>query len=157
MFSFSHAIATFVLAGSAVTGITVVGNVTHDAAANNLTQLAQIQELALAGDGTYPEQLASLESSLCTEDVLTVFEEQCAEGGSGFFGNVIPMDFKIAYVLNDEGTHYVVAQLMKDDSLLVISDTVKEPIACDEFNHECIAQLTDDEQLRNSVVDWKSI
>lgn len=120
----------------------------------NVAQLAQVQELAISGDGKYPEQLGSLENSICAPDIADVFGEACNDGGQSFF-KLVPVDgYPVSYMLNAERTHYVLARQLKNGSVVAISDGKSEPTICDTYN-ECLAQLTDDEGLLNSDPVWQ--
>lgn len=155
MFRFEYATPVIILSASAIMAAIIISNADQAGASDNLTQLAQIQQMAVASDGTFPDQLGSLESTVCAQDIAYVMEG-CDNGGRNFFG--IPIDdFAVSYVLSADRTHYVVAKQLKNDSVLAISDTASEPIKCETYNYDCLAQLTADEGLRNSVPNWQTL
>lgn len=155
MFSFRFATTVILSIGAAVAGTQIVVGATHTAVAADLTQIAQTQQMAVDGDGAYPEELGSLEATFCAADIADVYGEACDDGGRNFF-DVLPLDdFAVSYALNAERTHYVVAKQLKDASVIMISDTTKTPVTCEAYNYECLAQLTDDEDLRNSTPTWQ--
>ncbi|MGH8953690.1 MAG: hypothetical protein ACRDVF_01620 [Microbacterium sp.] len=157
MFSHVKAFGVFLAAIAAASGIALGANATQAASAENLTQLAQNQELTLAVDGTYGEQFASLDQTFCAPDLADVFGEACEEDGPGLFNIVAVDDVDISYSLNAERTHYIAAQQLKDGSVLVISDTTTRPVSCEAYSYACLAQVTDDEDLRNSVPTWQTL
>lgn len=138
------------------TGVTCAPELLQLPVVANVAQLAQVQELAIAGDGKYPDRLGSLENSIYAADIAQVFGEACDHGGQNFF-DLIPVDgYPVSYTLNVERTHYVLARQFKDGSVVAISDDKSEPIICETYG-ECLAQLTDDEDLRNSAPVWQTI
>lgn len=156
MFSFGFATRVIISSASVALAATIIPNAVQAGASDALAQLAQVQQMAVASDGTFPDQLGSLENTICADDIADVFGEACDNGGRNFFG--IPLDdFATSYVLSADRMHYVVAKQLKDDSVLVISDTITAPITCDAYDYNCLAQLTEDEGLRNSVPDWQSV
>ncbi|MFF7292027.1 hypothetical protein ACFY9N_05770 [Microbacterium sp. NPDC008134] len=157
MFSYVRAFGIILAAVAATSGMALGANAAQAASAANLTELAEIQELTLTGDGTYAEQFASLERTFCADDIASVFGEACEEDGPGLFNIGAVDDLTISYSLNPERTHYVAAQQLKDDSVLVISDTSPRPVSCVEYNYDCRALVTDDEDLRNSVATWQTL
>ena len=155
MFSFASATIVILGAASVIAAATIIPNVAQSRVAVDLAQLAQHQQLGVASDGTYPEQFGSMENAFCGADIAVVFDSACDDGGRNFFG--IPMtDFEVSYAVSTDRLHYLAATLLNDNSVLVISDQVSQPVACKTYNYDCLAQLTDDQELRNSVPVWNA-
>lgn len=156
MFSFGFATRVIISSASIIVAAAIIPNAIQAGASDNLTQLAQVQQMAVASDGTFPDQLGSLENTICGDDVAYVFGDACDDGGRNFFG--IPLDdFVVSYVPSADRMHYVMAKQLKDDSMLVISDTVAVPVACETYDGDCLAHVTDDEGLLHSVPVWRDL
>jgi len=156
MFSFVRVTGFIIAAIAAIAAYTTSENAAQVEAVSNLAQVAVVQEMTLAGDGKFPEQIGSLEDSICADDIAEVFGDICTGDGLGLF-NPVPLDFTISYAVNEDRTHYIAAELLKNGSVLVVSDTVTAPVQCAQLTYECVAQVTDDEQLRNAVPNWQNI
>lgn len=157
MFIFKALVAFIIALGFAYAVPQMQANATEAETQKSLAQLAQLQEMALVGDGTYPEQLSSLQNNVCAEDTAGVFGEDCEDSVSGLLDASAPSGITISYTLNAERTHYVVAAQLDGGRLLVRSDTVSMIITCETYNYDCLAQLTDDDDLRNSTPIWQTI
>lgn len=155
MFSYGFATRVIIGAASVIAAATITPNAAQATVAKDLAQLAQHQQLGVASDGSYAEQFGSLENTFCAADIAEVFDSACDDGGRNFFG--IPMDdFDVSYVVSTDRLHYLAATLLNDNSVLVISDQVSEPVRCETYNYDCLAQLTDNEELLNSVPVWSA-
>ncbi|MDQ4214061.1 hypothetical protein [Microbacterium capsulatum] len=157
MFSFGFVTRVIIATAPVITAATIFPNVAQAAVANDLVQLAQIQQMGVASDGTYPDRFGSLENTFCAADLVDTFGAGCDDRGRNLLGVVPLNDFAVSYALSAGRTHYVLARQLRDGSVLAVSDTVRLPVTCESYNYECLTQLTDDEGLRNSVPGWQSL
>jgi len=137
MFSFKKATAILIAAGAALSyaGIQAVGALSGGV--NDLANIAQVQQISIASDGMYAPSLESL-----------------TDGSLGLVVEPVP-ESQVAYAVNSDRSHFLVATLAPGSDMVVIqSDTASRAVTCESLTLACVSEVTDDAELLAASPTW---